>query len=87
MRYNADASATYKMLDDGTWGVWLSDTEGRVGKTISVTTSRGKVKAEKLAEKLWQSTDGKLSLWRIEEHDDYEVDVYSGFYSGANNED
>lgn len=64
MRYNADAGGTYKLLDDGSWGVWL-DIEYSKGKTVTVTTKGGQTRAEKLKELIW--TDGKLWLWRVEE--------------------
>lgn len=71
MRMNADASATYKKLDDGTWGVWTDLQDLRPGKSITVTTRSGQPRLEKLASQVW--TDGRLSLWRIKqaegEHD------------------
>ena len=62
MRMNAGASATYKKLDDGTWGVW-TDLDCRPGQTITVTTTKGRTRAEKLDKKLW--TDGSISLWSL----------------------
>lgn len=67
MRQNADASATYKKLDDDTWGVWLHDLEGRPGMRVTVTTSNGRTKLERLTEQVWADENRGLELWRIEE--------------------
>lgn len=63
MRQNDGASAKYKKLDDGTWGVWLDAVEGRPGQTVGVTTAGGEVKSEKLARLIWSKPG--LQLWSL----------------------
>lgn len=63
MRMNAEASCTYKRLDDGQWGVWTDLQNLRRGQSITVTTRSGETKVEKLDRMIW--TDGKLSLWSL----------------------
>ena len=57
MRFNKDASATYKKLADGSWGVW-TDLDLKPGKTVTVTTAGGETKTEKLRKLLGHSRDG-----------------------------
>jgi hypothetical protein len=64
MRFNDGASATYKQLDDGTWGCYLHDMEGSPGQRVTVTTRAGRTKLEKLDELIYSGDD--YELWRIE---------------------
>ena len=72
MRMNKDASAVYKKLDDGTWGVWTDLMDLRPGQSITVTTKAGVPRLEKLGSRIW--TDGKLSLWRIKQPEENRED-------------
>lgn len=63
LRMNRDASATYKQLEDGSWGCW-TDLQGLApGKSITVTTNSGATKLERLKKQIW--TNGSLSLWSL----------------------
>lgn len=70
MRKNADASASYKKLDDGDWGVWTDLPDLKKGQRITVTSREGHTKLEKLTELIWKKEDGSLSLWKIEQRNE-----------------
>ena len=65
MHLNADASAIYKMLDSGEWGVWCDMPNLRPGQSITVTTRSGQTKLEKLDRLFWHDDDSDLSLWSL----------------------
>lgn len=61
MRFNTDASATYKKLDNGTWGVWTY-LELRPGQSVRITTRSGQKRLERVKSKINFSLDGKYTL-------------------------
>jgi hypothetical protein len=67
---NADSSATYKQLEDGSWAVWTDREDCRPGQSITVTTASGVTKLEKLKRQIGKSRDGKLFLWAIVQKDE-----------------
>lgn len=70
MRTNADASATYKRLEDGSWAVWADREDCKPGQSITITTSTGSTKLEKLKSQIGASRDRKHFLWTIVQKDE-----------------